>query len=420
MDKFLSIISITALLFLCSCSDNNDEPAKTGTTAYTRVELSENARIAEEACNKFAFEILNYTETVTDNIAFSPISIFTTWSAFANSDRDDSNAELLELLGLSNSDSSIDQINAFAHEITTAFPKLDNSVTFISSNAAFHDNRFELNENFTNRLSEIYGESNFTVIPLENSGNATKEINNWVKGNTNGKITNLINPNDEQSQIKSAIVNAIYFKGPWSSKFDSNNTKTGNFTNCDGSSSKVLYMSKSVNGRYMNNEFFEGAELSMGNGQYSMLFFIPKEKSYILSYDDYYNMVESYKYEVAEDNYMTRMIHLSLPKFKTEYRISNLMDIMPSEKIYSIKNTGFSGVYKDVSEKFTISPFVSAVTLSIDENGAEASASSAALDIYTDAGNPGEVVLNFNHPFFYVICESSTGSIIVMGKINKL
>lgn len=54
-------------------------------------------------------------------------------------------------------------------------------------------------------------------------------INEWVEKKTNAKIKNLISPDMLTVATTLALVNAIYFKGDWATKFDVHRTMKKQF-----------------------------------------------------------------------------------------------------------------------------------------------------------------------------------------------
>jgi serpin B len=54
---------------------------------------------------------------------------------------------------------------------------------------------------------------------------AAKFMNTWIAKNTNHKIKNLISESWLNSMTVMVLVNAVYFKGEWETKFDPSKTK---------------------------------------------------------------------------------------------------------------------------------------------------------------------------------------------------
>lgn len=72
----------------------------------------------------------------------------------------------------------------------------------------------------------------------------TKSVNAWVENYTNGKIKRLIDENMIQPDTIMVLLNALYFKGLWKNPFTY--TREDDFTNIDGSKTRVTFMSEIV------------------------------------------------------------------------------------------------------------------------------------------------------------------------------
>ena len=66
----------------------------------------------------------------------------------------------------------------------------------------------------------LFGTSPQTV-DFSNPNAAADTINAWVAGQTHGKIKDIISPDAIKHLTGLVLTNAIYFKGNWTSAFDS-------------------------------------------------------------------------------------------------------------------------------------------------------------------------------------------------------
>ena len=69
-------------------------------------------------------------------------------------------------------------------------------------------------------------------------------VNKWVAKQTQGHITDLMQGRPDPLMV-AALVNAVFFKGNWSSQFDPKNTAPGTFTTTDGTQLPARFMKKS-------------------------------------------------------------------------------------------------------------------------------------------------------------------------------
>lgn len=71
------------------------------------------------------------------------------------------------------------------------------------------------------------------------------------------------------------LMNALYFKGQWTYKFDKGKTAAGLFTLDDGSSKEVLFMQGEFPVKIISGENYQALELPYGRGNFVMDIIIP-------------------------------------------------------------------------------------------------------------------------------------------------
>ena len=212
-----------------------------------------------------------------------------------------------------------------------------------------------------------------------------------------------------------ALPISIYFKGIWSSKFDSKNTNRQDFTYENGAIKKVDMMHLTADLRYSEDELMQIVELPYGNKAFSMYVLLPKSGKQLKDLNAALTTQDYWKTLIA--GFSKAEVYLSLPKFKTEYskKLNDALTNMGMGEAFT-DAADFSGM-SDASAKIA---FVKQDTyISTDESGTEAAAVTTVGVALTSIGISDKVIFNANHPFLYIIQENSTGAILFMGTIKN-
>ncbi len=100
------------------------------------------------------------------------------------------------------------------------------------------------------------------------------EINRWVRESTDGLIDGIIDSLDPTAVM--LLINAIYFDGAWSTRFDPSDTRVRAFTRADGTTVDVDMMSlDGVELPLGGGPGFAAVELPYGGGAFSMVVVVP-------------------------------------------------------------------------------------------------------------------------------------------------
>ena len=107
---------------------------------------------------------------------------------------------------------------------------IDTTATRSTSPIAFGGSRaFASTHDSSNCLRTRYGADLEQMDFVRQPELACQKINQWVEDQTAGKITNLISPEALNELTSLLLVNAVYFKGDWTEKFDEADTKEAPF-----------------------------------------------------------------------------------------------------------------------------------------------------------------------------------------------
>src|SRR6185436_12054002 len=103
---------------------------------------------------------------------------------------------------------------------------LDGHVDLRVGNAIFHRTGFQMETPFLDGVRASFGAE---VRGLDfNDPAAAGTINGWVKTATGGRIDKIVDPPIDPMTV-AFLLNAVYFKGDWRSRFDPKETQTAPF-----------------------------------------------------------------------------------------------------------------------------------------------------------------------------------------------
>lgn len=392
MRKSLFLFGLLPMLW--SCSDSNDQQSLTPEeTPYTPIELSAETRSVADLNNEFSFKVYNLSPEVT-NHAIAPFSIFSTFAMIANGDSGEARDEMLRILGYEAE--TIDALNSYCRIMNAKLPKVDSRTTISLTNSIWHSKLLTVNLEFKELLSDIFTAETFDQ-PV-NTPEGMEMLNAWVSKNTNGMIPTFLK---QPMDFPTVFVNTIYFNGQWKEKFLASDTKNEVFHNADGSQKNIPFMNQSKPYTYFNDGVREGVELPYGNGNFSM--------TVIRNIDSTVPSIDAREYSEFIKNGSGHLVKLSLPKFEATTDLTYGANRFGIEKG---TNPGYNGIVKE--GYLPISMVIHGMSIKVSEEGTEAAAVTGGGMSSMGGYNP--ITLKFNSPFIYIIRETSTNTILFMGR----
>jgi serpin B len=208
------------------------------------------------------------------------------------------------------------------------------------------------------------------------------------------------------------LVNAIYLKAPWLTPFDAGATSSQPFTRLDGSQVKVPMMSDAVDGMYAEGSGWQAADIPYVGGSLVMTVIVP-------------NDLASFERSLTPDQFgryvgalRPAQFGLALPRFKTEKKVDlkGILSAMGMPLAFDPARADFSGITSQ--ERLSISQVVHQATISVDENGTEATAATAVAMAVSSAIPIGSsITLRVDRPFIFAIRDTRTGAVLFLGRI---
>jgi serpin B len=263
-------------------------------------------------------------------------------------------------------------------------------------------------------LAANYG-AGMRLVDFENAPeNARKQINNWISDQTRKRIQNLIPQGAIDPATRLVLANAIYFKAFWQYQFDANRTSDEPFYLLNSVTVSVPMMSDE-SGKdlaYAQGDGWQAIALPYKGGLTEMAVIVPDAGTF-----------ESFEANLAAERYNeilsameTQKVILSMPKFTfdTQYGLSDILTRMGMQDAFDPTGADFSGI--DGQHDLYISTALHEAFVAVDEKGTEAAAATVVIK-GMGALMPEGIVLTIDRPFFFVIRDVPTGTILFMGRV---
>jgi serine protease inhibitor len=401
----LSAILLLFTLLFMSCS-KNDEPLP---KEPVPIDLTQDQVALIESGNSFAFDIFNIVlegAGENENVMISPLSISYALSMTVNGANGETRDDMLEALRLKGI--SVDAINSSYKNLTSALLSVDKRVLMSIANSVWIEDDFPVKKSFTGILTDFYNaEANTFDI---NDASAPDKINTWIEENTNGLIKKMIDKLNDNTVM--LLINAIYFKGKWKSQFEESKTIPMPFYKSGGNQINVPMMKQKTDFNVYVGNGFTMAEFPYGQGNFVMDVVLPDEpeglRTAVASLSD--GSFTAWLNQMNE-----RETDVSFPRFKYGFK-KKLKDVL-TDMGMGIAFTDAADL-SNITDKYDL--LINDVThqtfIETNEEGTEAAAATV-VDIGLTSMPPAALVFKMDHPFIYIIRESTTNSIIFMGRV---
>ncbi|GAV09973.1 hypothetical protein RvY_19478 [Ramazzottius varieornatus] len=388
----------------------------------------------QESLNQFSIDFykqITADASETTNAFFSPISIASALLLVYGGAKGDTANELASAVHLDQQNQEPAQLLDTFRKASIIFaPNPDLPYSLNLANRIFMDKSFKLKDSYKSLVQSKLNSSVGSLDFKNHAADARKDINQWVEKQTNGKIKNLATKDNTKEDTVMALVNAIYFKGKWSSVFDPRSTDKAPFKNLDGSTNQVPMMAEwAKHHGYHDN--LDGSKndlppFHMVSKRYlsgpndtdhvSMWVLLPKDVNGLPALEK--ALTGDKLGRAMKDAGRDRKINLQLPKFKLE----NLYDLKKSLNALGVQKMFNGGDLSGISDgPVKVSSAVHKTFVDVNEEGTEAAAATfMSLAGMSMAKELPPVEFFIDHPFMFAIRHDGSGTILFLGRVAKL
>ena len=339
-----------------------------------------------------------------ENLIISPLSIFQALSLAANGANGKTLSEMLDLL----QSDSLEELNELNYKFISIFERFS---TIDIANAVM--TKFTPLENFT-KIAEKYLAP---IDPLE----SVEQVNQWCSEKTHGKIDHIIDELDPY--VLMMILNAVYFKGEWSSRFMEYETKKLPFYNLGTEKIQIDTMRQISHFNYYEDKKVQAIEMRFNKDFMSAIIILPSEGTDINKYINTLSISNNEYNQIIQGLKFSR-VDIQLPKFELEFN-QKLNEILKDLGMYDAfipDVADFTAIRKE--RDMYISRVIHKTYLKVFEDGCEAAAVTA-IEGAGGAAPVEEIIydMKVNRPFIFLLKNSQlpTGyDLVFMAKIEHL
>ncbi len=314
----------------------------------------------------FALRLFQSTSNTAGNALISPLSVLCALSMTANGANTETLKEMEQVLGMTTED-----LNHYLYTYLQNLPQGETYRLSLANSIWFTDDeRFAVKKDFLQTLTDYYRADAYAA-PFDNQ--TCKDINNWVKENTDGMIPEILDQIPPNAVMY--LINALAFDAQWSEVYKNHQVRDGNFTKGDGTIQKAHFM-YSTEHSYLEDDRATGFVKYYKGGKYAFVALLPKDG---ISPSQYISSLtgDALHELLAEPAYAT--VYASIPKFESEYSVemSEILKAMGMTSAFDPATADFTDLGSSTAGNIYINRVLHKTYISVEEEGTRAAAVTA-------------------------------------------
>ncbi len=373
--------------------------------------LSQAEELLIEAGNDFAFRFLDqvYGSAPDTSVFLAPLSASMALGMTMNGTAGATFEEMRSVLGFDVM--TLNQINQGYKDLMDLLLNLDPTVEVGIGNSIWYREGFPVREDFLERTRE-YFDARASALNFADPG-AAGIINGWVKDQTRGRIEKIVDDPIDAATVM-ILINAVYFKGTWTSQFDKKKTAQATFTGRSGATGSVPLMQLADTLRYAETDRYQAVDLPYGGRAFSMTLVLPKAGQ---AMEELVGSLDPASWDQLVAGLQRREGTVFLPRFRMEWDkiLNETLQAMGLKLAFIPGQADFSGL-SDAAGGLYISRVRQKTYVDVDEEGTEA-AGVTSVEIRDSASD--RFFFRADRPFLFVIRERFSGTILFAGVLAE-
>ncbi|HSJ62831.1 MAG TPA: serpin family protein [Gemmatimonadaceae bacterium] len=404
-----SQLALVCALVLAACADPTGSSGAEGRLPRP---LTDAEKAVVGASNQFAFALLGRVnaEHPGDNLFISPLSVSMALGMTMNGTAGATMSEMRGMLGFGSL--PLEDVNASYRSLIELLRGLDGRVDFRIANAIWYDDAFPVEEPFVN-ITRTFFDARVDARPFTDPA-TVQTINDWVRTATAGKIEEILDAIPPDAVMY--LLNAIYFKGDWTTQFDPELTAPQPFAGHNGPTTvPLMHVTDSV--RYAEIDGTQLIELPYGGGAFAMSVVLPPSGEDIEAFLAEFTTA---RWNALHGAAARTPVMIWLPKFTLEqdYTLNDALQALGMRLAFDGGDfTPMSGAH---GRELAVSKVKHKTFVDVHEEGTEAAAVTSVEIIRVCACGPLYPAFRADRPFLFAIRERASGTILFVGKVGAL
>jgi serine protease inhibitor len=362
-----------------------------------------------ERSTSFGLRLLQeiLTEEQTPNVLLSPLSASIALGMALNGANGQTFEAMQSVLGYSGM--SNDDINVAYRGLIAQLRARDPKVEFKLAGSVWHERSFAVEKPFLDALQQNF-DAEVAALDFLDPG-AVATINDWAARSTGNRIRQLIDRIDALDRL--FLINAVYFKAPWTQVFEPRATAARPFVTLAGATVQPPTMMQDAALRHFTGDGVQAVELLYADSAYSMVILAPVPQETPLA--ALVQRLTPQQWAAWIDRFQRGRVMLFLPKFRFDYgvQLKQPLGRMGMAVAFQPRTADFRRI-NPTQDDLHISSVIQKSFIDVHELGTEAAAATAVTIGVTSL----PPTLTFDRPFLFAIRERSTGTLLFVGRIG--
>lgn len=385
----------------------------------TNLQLN-NAQIIAKSSNNFGFSFLREIPK-SQNAFISPISISMLMGLVYSGARNNTAAEIQRVMEypelVHESFREILELVNFLVNPPEGLKTSRNDYNLEMANAMLVDSAFTVLRTFKEDSRKYYDSAVESISFALHPQAAIQSVNEWVAWKTNQKIMKVLDQPLEPL-TKLFLMNAVYFKGTWKTKFDQRFTMPDTFYN-DGLVPKTVPMMRQK--RKLRYGFdiklqTHALELPYNGDDIKMLVLLPEKRDGLSEIEP--KVSEDLLKQITSSLRET-VVQVTLPRFSLveNYDLQPVLKKMGIHSLFNSDSADLGGI--SPNQGLYVTKAIHKCAVEVNEEGSEAAAVTG-VSAGVRVGGPLGPLFNADHPFMFFIRDSRLDLTLFIGRVTKL